>query len=62
MDMGIWTQIGLGVVALIILLLFAPGIKKAMQQSQQAEKDWKGVLVPIAVVILFVMLLIALVK
>jgi multidrug transporter EmrE-like cation transporter len=62
MDYGIWTQIGLGVIALIMVLLFAPGIKKAMQQSQQAEKDWKGVLLPIVVVIAFVLLLIALVK
>ena len=51
------------VAALVILLLFwwGPGIKGALEQSQQAEKDWKGVLIPIAAVVLFVIFLIKMV-
>ena len=49
--------------AVIILVLFwwGPGIKGALQQSQNAEKDWKGFLIPIAVVILFVIFLVKMV-
>ncbi len=58
--MAMWEQIMLGIAAVVILFFFWPGAKKAMEQSQQAENpDWKGALVPIGVVVLFVILLIA---
>ena len=45
----------------ILLFFFWPGAKKALEQSQQAENpDWKGALLPIGVVVVFVMVLIAL--
>jgi len=62
MEYGIWTKIGLAAIALVILVLWAPGLKKALQQSQEAEKDWKGILIPIGVVVLFVILLVAMVR
>jgi H+/Cl- antiporter ClcA len=59
--MPIWEQALLGIVAFAILFFFWPGAKKAMEESQQVENpDWKGALIPIAVVVLFVIVLIAL--
>lgn len=59
--MAQWEQVLLGIAAFAILFFFWPGVKKAMQQSQQAENpDWKGALIPIGVVVLFVIVLIAL--
>jgi hypothetical protein len=62
MEYGMWTKIGLAALALVLLVFVAPGLKNALQQSQQAEKDWKGVLIPVAVVILFVIFLIVSVR
>lgn len=54
-----WEQVLLGVGALIILFLFWPGVKATMERSRQAEeRDWRGFLLPIGLVILFVGLLI----
>ena len=61
--MELWEQILLGIGTVILLLLFWPGAKKAMEESKQAENpDWKGALVPIFFVILFVIILIVLAK
>ena len=58
-----WEQILFGIGAAIILFLCWPGAKAAMEQSKQAENpDWKGALIPIGMVVLFVILLIALAK
>ncbi|NNG13166.1 MAG: hypothetical protein HKM88_07960 [Halobacteria archaeon] len=57
-----WEMLLLGAVALLVLLWIAPGIKPLMEQSRQAEnRDWAGLLLPIALVILFVLFLIMLV-
>lgn len=59
--MAMWEQVLLGIAAFVILFFFWPGAKKALEQSQQAENpDWKGALIPIGVVVLFVIVLIAL--
>lgn len=56
--MSTWEQVLLGVFALLILLWFWPGVKVHLQRSREAqERDWLAVLVPIAVVVLFVILL-----
>ena len=61
--MAIWEQVLLGIGAFIILFLFWPGTKAAMERSKQAENpDWKGALFPIGAVILFVALLIYVAK
>ena len=57
-----WELLVLG--ALVILLLFwlRPGLKQAFKQSQEAKnKDWLGVLIPLAAVAAFVILLLYLV-
>ncbi|MBQ0724818.1 MAG: hypothetical protein KBT50_07025 [Cycloclasticus sp.] len=57
MEMALWEQLALGAVALLVIFWFRPGIKAALQKSEQAEKDWPGILLPIAAVILFVIFL-----
>lgn len=58
--MATWEQVLLGVVGLLVLLWFRPGIKAAMEQSRNAERDWAGALIPLALVVLFVLALLAL--
>jgi hypothetical protein len=61
--MAPWEQILLGIGAFLILFFFWPGAKVAMEKSRQAENpDWKGALIPIGVVVMFVILLIAIAK
>ena len=60
-DVSTWEAVLLGILALLLVFLFRPGIKEALRRSQQAEhKDWAGALVPIALVVLFVILLLIL--
>tara|TARA_R110002074_G_scaffold81724_1_gene182973 strand:+ start:28533 stop:28724 length:192 start_codon:yes stop_codon:yes gene_type:complete len=58
MGMALWEQLALGAVALLVIFWFRPGIKAALKHSEQAEKDWKGILLPIAAVVLFIFFLI----
>ncbi len=60
--MALWEQILLGVVALLVLLWMGPGIGSAMKRSREAPRDWRAVLVPVGLVILFVLLLISMVR
>jgi hypothetical protein len=48
----------LGVLALLVILWFSPGINKMMGVSRDANSDWIGLAIPIAMVSLFVFLLI----
>lgn len=58
-----WEQILLGIGAVALLFLFWPGVKRAMQQSKEAENpDWSEALLPVVVVIGFVILLIMLAR
>lgn len=59
--LSLWEMIALGGLVLLLLFWFGPGVKAAMRQSREAEKDWAAVLLPVAAVILFVMFLIAMV-
>ncbi len=56
--MAAWEQVLLGVGALVLVFFFWPGAKAAMAKSREAENpDWKGALIPIGVVVLFIVLL-----
>jgi len=58
-EMSMWEQIAIVLLAVGVIFLFRPGIKRAMEESRQAEeKDWKSVLIPIGFVVLFVIFLI----
>lgn len=57
--MALWEQILVGVLVLLVLLWFRPGIREAMKRSREAEeRDWNAVLLPVGLVVLFVLLLI----
>lgn len=58
--MGMWEAILLSSVAILLILWFRPAIRAAFQHAEQVEKkDWKGFLLPIAFVVLFVLFLLA---
>ncbi|MGH8558815.1 MAG: hypothetical protein ACRESZ_15450 [Methylococcales bacterium] len=54
-----WQIILYGALALLVIFWFRPGIKASLERSRHAKKDWFAVLVPIALVIGFVIFLIA---
>jgi hypothetical protein len=57
-----WEKILLGLFAVVLVVWMGPGLKSAFQRSEaQQEKDWKAVIVPLLLVLLFVLLLISLV-
>ncbi|RUM93835.1 MAG: hypothetical protein DSZ28_06365 [Thiothrix sp.] len=61
--MELWEQILLGAAALLILLFFGPGANRALKNAPPGNSnDWMTVAKLIAVVVLFVIVLIALVR
>jgi len=61
--MPFWEQALIAIAIFAVLFFLAPSAKKMMEESRQAENpDWKGALIPIGVVVLFVILLIAMVR
>ena len=62
-DMSTWEMLLLGVMVVLVLFWVGPGIRATLEKSRQAEsRDWTGLLLPIAVVILFVLFLISSVR
>ncbi len=57
--MALWEQLALGAVALLVIFWFKPGVSAALKQSEEAQKDWPALLLPIVAVILFVVFLVA---
>ena len=58
-----WEKIGMLVLAAGILIFMGPRMLRASKNSPKGtSEDWKGFLIPIAVVILFVLLLISMVR
>ena len=61
-QMATWEMLLLGVLLVLVLFWMGPGVKAMLEKSRQAEeRDWAGLLLPIALVVLFVLLLISLV-
>ena len=56
-----WEVVVLGAGLVLLLFWFWPGLKGLQRQSQDAPRDWPGLLLPIGLVVLFVIILIALV-
>ncbi|MGD0961979.1 MAG: hypothetical protein ABSB19_19390 [Methylomonas sp.] len=56
-----WESLILGALAILLLFWFRPGVKAAFTLSKQSPADWPGVLIPLALVVAFVLVLIALV-
>ena len=60
--MSTWEMVLLGALALVVLLWFGPGAKTMLEQSRKAqERDWRGVLIPLVLVVPFVFQLISMV-
>ncbi len=58
--METWEQLLVGLIAILVLVFFLPGVKATLERSKQAEKDWPGLLIPMAFVvglIIFVIML-----
>ena len=47
-----WEKLLLGVIGLLVLLWFSPGVKTMIAQSCDAQKNWPAVLIPTAVVVI----------
>ncbi len=61
-NMATWEIILVGMLAVLLVMWFLPGIRESMKRSEeQKEKDWRGALLPLLIVALFVMVLIMLV-
>jgi hypothetical protein len=55
-----WERILLGIAAVVVVLLFFPGVKRTVEQSRKGSaEDWRGVLLPLGLVVAFVLFLIA---
>jgi RsiW-degrading membrane proteinase PrsW (M82 family) len=60
-SMALWEKILLGILVVLVLLWFSPGIKVMFKERREASRDeWMSVLIPIALVAAFVALLIVL--
>lgn len=56
--MTMWENILLAALMILVIFWFWPGLKTSLARSRSAEKDWPALLVPLAVVLLFVIVLI----
>ena len=62
-ELSIWETLILGIVVVGVLFLFSPGIKKTFEMSRQAkERDWKGFLLPLAAMVLFIVIMVMLAR
>ncbi len=60
--MAVWEQLLLGLLVVVILVWFFPGLKHTLKTAPKATaSDWKALLIPIGLVVLFVLLLLSLV-
>ena len=57
-----WTNIIALILAAGLIFLFWPGAKRKLKESREAtSEDWKGLIIPLGLVIAFVFLLISMV-
>ena len=58
-SISLWEKLILGVLVVLILLWFTPGIKRSFEERKKAsQSEWLDALLPIALVAGFVVLLI----
>lgn len=63
METAAWWEILLGgLVAVLLIFWFRPGIRAAMERSRTAKKEWPAVLIPLGLVVLFVIFLVGMVR
>jgi len=52
-----WESVVLGIIVLGVLFVFVPNIRSSMIRNRDVPSDWKAVIVPIGLVVLFVVFL-----
>ena len=57
--MELWEKIVVGILAVLVLFWFFPGMRRQMEKSKDAPSDWGGVLLPLGAVVLFIIFLIS---
>lgn len=58
-DVATWEKVVVAILAIGLVIWLYPSLKQSMARSKEAEKDWKGILIPLGVVVLFVVFLLA---
>lgn len=61
MELSVWENVFLGVMALGLIFWMGPGIKSSMEQSKNVSSDWLGAAIPLIAVVVFVVFLITMV-
>jgi hypothetical protein len=62
-ELALWEKLLLGAGAILLILVWRPGIRAALEQSRRAEqKDWAGLWLPLGAVVAFVVVLILLAR
>lgn len=56
-ELGVIELVLLGALLLVVMLWFGRGLGVIFQESREAPKDWPGLILPLAGVVLFVLLL-----
>ena len=55
-----WEAVLVGVLVVVLLLWFGPGVRESVKRSPRGSwQDWKGVVIPLGLVVLFVFLLVS---
>ncbi len=56
----IFEKILIGVIALLLVMWFMPGIRQSFKEKRETSKsDWMSVVIPLAIVVIFVFFLIS---
>ena len=62
-EMALWEQILVGIFALLVLLFFGPGLRRVFKETRSGTfSEWMGVITPLAIVVAFVILLVAIAR
>ena len=59
-SLALWEQLLIGAFAVLFLLWGWPRARAMLKDSEEQEKDWAALLLPIGAVVLFVFLLLSL--
>lgn len=58
-EMDMWLKIGSAMLLVMMLVMLWPSAKRMMKESPKGSaEDWKGALIPLALVALFIVLLV----
>lgn len=57
-NLSTWETILVGLIALLAIFWYGGGLQAALERSRQTPTDWPAVLIPLALVVVFVFLLI----